>query len=265
MEQVLAPDGERILLGAIDCAYKEFRGELAAGYAIGSLAHGGFAPLVSDIDVVLVLADCTAAARGRVAGVNAAVQRSFDGPLAQRVSIFWSDWAGIRQGAAAGCRLPAIDRLDLLESGRLLYGEDRRVGATLPQRDELICESAEFALGKIDAAYRAELGDPAGLIAAGPRAVTKTTLFPVRFLYTLGTGRIGRNEDAIDWYRGAAEPLVRAAGRWRHDGVDPAAEALLTEQLTGLYLEFAQTYRGALEELGRDDLAQRLEELRRTL
>jgi hypothetical protein len=38
------------------------------------------------------------------------------------------------------------------------------------------------------------------LIAAGVRRLTKLVLFPVRFLYTAATGRVGTNDAAAAWY-----------------------------------------------------------------
>jgi hypothetical protein len=36
---------------------RSFTRRLIAGYALGSLAHGGFSPLVSDVDLGLILED----------------------------------------------------------------------------------------------------------------------------------------------------------------------------------------------------------------
>ncbi|MFF2554215.1 hypothetical protein ACFVUS_24665 [Nocardia sp. NPDC058058] len=251
-------------MAAVAHARREFGANLAACYAIGSLAHGGFAPLVSDVDLAIVLNDATAVDLWEgVARVVDGVEAEVDDLLAQRLSIFWSDWSGVRRGAAPGHRLPAIDRLDLLQSGRLLHGSDYRGPAVVPGRDELLTNSVEFALAKIDRTYCAELHDPARLITEGVRVVTKRVLFPVRFLYTLDTSRIGRNEDAIDWYRGRHHRLVRAAGQWRYGGLDATAEALLSDELIGLYIEFVDAYSGVVAD--RADLAQQLAVLRRRL
>jgi hypothetical protein len=50
-------DGETVLAEAA-ASYRNALGErLIAAYALGSLAHGGFSPLVSDIDLGLVVSD----------------------------------------------------------------------------------------------------------------------------------------------------------------------------------------------------------------
>ena len=52
-----AAAGRAILAEAV-AGYREALGErLLAAYALGSLAHGGFSPLVSDVDLGLVIAD----------------------------------------------------------------------------------------------------------------------------------------------------------------------------------------------------------------
>ena len=49
--------GEVVLVRAVT-AYRAVLGSrLIAGYALGSLAHGGFSPLVSDVDLGLILED----------------------------------------------------------------------------------------------------------------------------------------------------------------------------------------------------------------
>ena len=48
--------GHDVLADAV-AAYTQALGErLVAAYALGSLAHGGFSPLVSDVDLALILA-----------------------------------------------------------------------------------------------------------------------------------------------------------------------------------------------------------------
>ena len=50
-------DGETVLAEAAE-SYRNALGErLIAAYALGSLAHGGFSPQVSDIDLGLVVSD----------------------------------------------------------------------------------------------------------------------------------------------------------------------------------------------------------------
>ena len=254
-------DGNAVLSAALEAAKERLGANLSAAFALGSLAHGGFAPLVSDVDLAVVLGHLDDAASAAIAGIGPVVrERHPASALAARLSVFWGDWESVRRGAGAGGRLPELDRLDLLGSGVLLYGEDRRDGAMRPSKDSLVRQAAEFTLGKFDPAYLASLRDPATLVASGPRPVTKAVLFPVRFRYTLHTGRIGRNDDAAHWHDGDGRELVSAAMRWRLDGIHEAnaAARLLERDLLGLYRRFAAEYVDALEAMGEDGIADRL-------
>jgi hypothetical protein len=155
-----------------------------------------------------------------------------------------------------------VDRLDLIDSGRLLFGTDRRGPAVRPDRATLVRETAEFAVAGFDAEYLRRLRDPGALLASGVRPVTKAVLFPVRFLYTLRTGRIGRNDDAAGWYAGhcSCRSLVDAAMSWRRGGIADhgRAERLLGGELVDLYVQFFDAYRAALADSGEPTLAESL-------
>ena len=254
--------GEDILATTTDSAREVFGDRLSAVFALGSLAHGGFAPLVSDVDVALILNDLsedTADLVGQVKQLS--IARTGD-PLAHRLSIFWSDWHGVRHGPGDGTRLPAVDRLDLLDDGRLLHGVDQRANGNRPDRTELVVDGARFACAKFDDQYLADLHRPELIAAEGPRAATKAALFPIRFLYTLDSGLIGKNDAAAHWYQrtGAHPALAEAAMTWRENGItDPeTATRLLREHLIGVYDEFFDAYRTALLALGNTTTADEL-------
>ncbi len=257
--------GEAVLTRAVDEARRAWGERLLAAYALGSLAHGGFSDLVSDVDLGLVLADPLADGdAARVADVAAAVRAS-GAPLAERLSIFWGTPAILR-GAARGGRFPPLDRLDLARYGRLLFGQDQRQDLATPDRRELVVAATEQALrGLGTAEVVAELSDPAGLVAAGPRHLTKRILFPVRFLYTARTGEIGRNHDAVAHFvaveAGPPAELAAAALRWREAGPAPgddAAVALVGAGIRPLYQRFVADHEQRMRDYGEADLAQRL-------
>jgi hypothetical protein len=214
---------------------------LVSAYAIGSLAHGGFASAVSDVDVTLLVDRCDAGVAGTVEAAVARTRSQLGPGLADRLSVFYGDWPTFAAPPPTA-RLGAIDRLDLMEHGVLLHGVDRRVAdGAAPTRAELLEATARFV-----AARPAQPPPSAELVASGPRPLTKTVLFPVRFLHTHATGRAGANEEAAGWYRDAGRPhvaLVDAALRWRHDPV-PTADAirLLDEHLPGLYEECRRAF-----------------------
>ena len=261
--------GEYVLAATTAVACEVFGDRLDAVFALGSLAHGGFAPLASDVDIVLILTELSSTTPAEITEVVVLAQARAATPLAQRLSVFWADWDGVRHGTLGTARLPAVDRLDLLDAGRLLHGTDRRGGAERPDGDTLVAEGAEFASTKFDDSYLSRLHHPEVLVEDGVRAVTKAVLFPVRFLYTLHTHRIGLNTDAAEWYahHGSHRPLAAAAMQWREQDItDPAAaRELLQEHLVGLYDEFLDTYIDALSGRGQHDHAKALDIRRENL
>jgi hypothetical protein len=255
----VSTDAEAVLAEAVRWARRLFGPELEAAYAIGSLAHGGYAPAVSDVDLALVVRSAGPLTRARIRAVRVLTRRRCGPGPADRLSVFWGRWRDVHHGAAGRVRLPAVDRLDLIGHGRLLSGTDRRAGAVPPTPDDLVLDGVRFALRWYDDARVAVVHDPAGLAARDARTVTKTVLFPVRFLATLQIGRAGANADAVDWYvethRGPAAPLVAAAARWRSEGLGPDAASLLTEHLGVLHREWAAAHRAWLTARGEPEAA----------
>ncbi|HEY4007125.1 MAG TPA: hypothetical protein VGM60_18330 [Pseudonocardia sp.] len=236
--------GDAVLHAAVAVA-REVLGEgLDAAFALGSLAHGSFAPLVSDIDLALVLTEITA---GSADLIDLLVARAPDhSPLERRLSVFWSDWPGVRRGAARG-RLPEVDRLDLIDSGRLIYGVDRRDDAERPSAGAITLDAALFAASRFDEVYLDSVRWPDALLAGGARPVTKAVLFPVRLVYTLHTGRIGQNDRAGRWYQDTGRPghaLAEAALTWRTLGLGDTGRAgvLLAADLPTLYRQLFTEY-----------------------
>jgi hypothetical protein len=253
--------GRVVAARAITAARELFGDSLLSAFLIGSLAHGGFVAEVSDVDVAFVLGDDVAAS-SRMRAVTEAVLDQDQSALAERLSVFWCTAGGLREGRPTG-RLPAIDWLDLLESGVLVHGAALPSDVPRPRPDQLVEDTAEFAVEKWrrDPDWDRRLLDAAGLVDAGRRAASKAALFPVRFLYTLATGRAGGTEDAVAWYtehdRGPSRELVEAAHEWRLQGFSSTSVAteLLSEQLAPLYRQFEREFRPRLVELGRDQLA----------
>jgi hypothetical protein len=206
-----------VLLEAVD-AYRAALGDrLLSAYALGSLAHGGFSELVSDIDLGLILSDPPQASDPDAIQRVAESERRKGSPLHERLSVFWGTPATLGCEQEGG-RFPPSDRLDLLENGRLVAGiDDARARVRRPSTQELVITGAEFALDHLAAVGpptggdRNQLGSlpadgseafeqirsPELLAAQGVRQVTKLVLFPVRFMYTAATGHVGTNADAV--------------------------------------------------------------------
>jgi hypothetical protein len=228
--------GWAVLRAAVEQARAALGERLVAAYAVGSLTHGGFAPDVSDVDGVVIVDRCDAAAGEAIRGVRV------DGDLGARLSLFWGDWATFG-GPPDTARLPPIVRLDLLRHGVAVHGAAPPAGLPEPTPAELLAESAAFAADRL-----ATVPDAAALVAQGRRPLTKTVLFPVRFLATACAGLAGSNDEAVAWYVGAGRPhaaLAAAALRWRTEPVDDAAQAtaLVAAHLPGLYAETIDTYK----------------------
>jgi hypothetical protein len=105
---------------------------------------------VSDVDLGLVLDD-PLRVKDRVT-IRAVARSVKDGGsvLEQRLSVFWGTPATL-QSQRPGGRFPPLDRLDLLDYGRLLTGRDVRAGIARPDGAELLVAGAEFALGYLGA------------------------------------------------------------------------------------------------------------------
>jgi hypothetical protein len=251
--------GEVVLDRAVTAYRAALGSRLIAGYALGSLAHGGFSPLVSDVDLGLILADPVRPEdRTTIDTVSRSV-RAGGSELDQRLSVFWGTPATL-QGQSRGGRFPPLDRLDLLEYGRLLTGTDVRSAVARPDRTELLVAGAEFALGYLGDDMLTEIRAPSRLVSRGPRRVTKIVLFPVRFLFTAQTGQVGTNSLAARHYLASpdapAAALVTAALAWRLE--PPAgdeATVLLSRELIRLYLHYVDDHIARLSAVSQYRLA----------
>ena len=250
--------GEEILLATVDLAQQRWGERLVAAYALGSLAHGGFRPLVSDIDIGFVLADPLRANDGDVVKeVNSTIKAS-GRPFSDRLSIFWGS-----VGNLSGGRFPPLDRLDLNKFGRLVRGRDVRAQLPSATHEELVVVGAEFALWRLardDVA--AKLEDPRALLQSDPKTLTKLILYPVRLLFTARTGDVGRNDAAVAHLvaagDSAASELARTALGWRDSppgASDASAISVISAGLLPLYREFMLDYEPRLREYGRPELA----------
>jgi hypothetical protein len=246
---------DQVVADTVEAARAVFGTEIEAIYTLGSLAHGGFAPLVSDVDVAIVLSATDAETPARIATVQELVVTKASSPLADRLSIFWGDWQAVRTGEGEHFRLGPVDRLDLLDCGQLLQGTDHREPSVRPADDDLILMSADLIASKFTAGYLDGLSANEALVASGPRATTKAVLFPIRFMYTLRNGGIGLNEDSARWYADEELPgamLALKALDWRSEGIDDAdvAVQMLDAELAILHAECLTEYAKHLEGLG---------------
>ena len=137
----------------------------------------------------------------------------------------------------------------------------RSLRAQFPQAEVIVADD-----GSLDAT--ALLKAPERLLSTETvRVVTKLILFPVRFLHTVDTGRVGTTEAAVAHFlaghSGAIAELVRTGFQWRT--APPTGEAektrllpILRSELVPLYLLFLDTYAKRLQEYGLSELSEGL-------
>lgn len=263
-------DGERVLLHAVGLARNLWGDHLVAAYAIGSLAHGGFSVHASDVDVGFILnRPLVEKDAGTVVKLSNEVKGS-GAPLADRLSVFWGSLDTL-SGAAVGGRFPPVDLIDLKQHGRLLAGKDVRAQVRTPTVNELTVASAVFALkSPLLAEAVAHFENPAGLANANIKKLTKTVLYPVRFLYTARTGQTGMNHKAIEHFlaaeAGPAADIARSAYEWRMCPPAPGHASVVQAIQNGLrplYRAFIDDYEQRLRGYGELQLAQAYGEWRR--
>ena len=164
-----------------------------------------------------------------------------------------------------GGRFPAFDRLDLTDHGLLLHGHDVRSELSRPRHRELVLAGERFALDNLGTDARlAQFHDVALIASSGPIHLTKTILFPARFLCLEHTGLITGNGESAGYYcdtfEGPDAELVSQALRWRSEALPSAAviRGLLECGLAPLYARFLDVYVDRAGEYGETDLASRL-------
>jgi predicted nucleotidyltransferase len=157
-------------------------------YRLGSLAHGGFSKIYSDIDVGLLL-NCTEAPVA-ILGLIAEA-KALDAGYGKKLSIFWGNpdfnWG----------RLPVIDRLDLLDHGvPLLYGV--KPNFRRPTKDEIHQEQ----LQSIERNWKSRLPELSRLIALEAKdrkPFIRAILYAARLIYTWDNLTVDSNDRAVEY------------------------------------------------------------------
>jgi hypothetical protein len=191
--------------------------ELLGAYLIGSLAHAGFSLRYSDIDIALVTeAGLSKQALDHMRGQ--AVLLSPD--WSSKVSVFWSD-----RHFSLG-RFPPLDRIDYLDHSIPLMERER----VRPPRPTI--EDVRQYLGGApltDWITKAQRFTSAAMLEQKDhKAYLRTLLYPGRFCYSWLTGRIGSNDDAVDFLGERPVPgldvdLIARALQCRQTASDPDA------------------------------------------
>jgi predicted nucleotidyltransferase len=219
---MLADPNDRARTEAIDFArslvrhWQDVLGtQLLGAYLIGSLAHAGFNRRYSDIDMALIT--MTDLSEDTLDGLKRrAVTLSKDwGP---KVSIFWAD-----RNFDIG-RFPPLDRVDYLDHAVALV-ERERLRPPRPTLEEIrqYLSGATFATW-VDRARSFAAAE--NLESKDHKMYLRTILYPGRFYYSLMTGRIGSNHDAVAFLNqrplmGLDVNLIARALQCREAAADP--------------------------------------------
>ncbi len=206
MDEPLSPDTAaaataRDFAVALAARWQACLGDALLGiYLIGSLAHGGFSRRYSDIDVAVVAeTGLTPADFDAMRADAAAVSIE----LAAKLSIFWTD-----RTFSAG-RFPPLDRADYLDHGVALVERER----VTPARPGL-AEVRAYLTGKPFAAWSQGATQFAALETLEPKShksYLRAHLYPARFVLSFMTGRMGSNDDAVEWLKDRAPPGLDVA------------------------------------------------------
>ena len=242
-----------------------FKERCLAIYIMGSLARGSFSEVASDIDIGIILDGPLRPQDGSIIDsvLSKALARS--ATVQNKVSIFWGSVDSINGVVDAG-RYPPFDRLDLIDHALLLSGQDVRRNLIRPTKKELEISGAEFALDLLGSDERIEEFHNCSLVASkGTVYVTKTVLFPARFIYLERTGEIAGNDVSfqyyVDHFSGYDAALVQRAYQWRQESLPESSDEvveLLNKGLVPLYCRFIDIYRDCLSHYGEGDLSHRL-------
>mgnify|MGYP000225468657 CR=1 FL=1 len=230
-------------------AQEVFGGRCIAVYIMGSIARGGFSEIASDIDIGVILSGDIESSDGvDIENIRSSLIKKHT-TVKNTVSIFWGNIESINGVVDAG-RYPPFDRLDLIDHALLLSGVDIRSEIVKPTKEELEIASADFALDYLGSDERIDEFHNCNLISnKGTVYVTKTILFPARFIYLAKTGKIAGNDVShqyyVDKFAGADSELVRSGYQWRLNALPQElgmVTDLLNDGLVGLYHKFIDIY-----------------------
>jgi hypothetical protein len=260
--------GWRVVDAAVRSARERLGTGLLSAYAIGSLAHGGFSPAVSDVDVALLTDHRGDRDAPAIAAMVAADVRATGHALADRLSVFHAPWARFRDPPPYA-RFPPIDRYDLVHFGILVDGTDQRAAyASAPTADEIREQAVASALDRVTGVQLAvdlrQLEDGGVTL----HDATKIVLWPVRLQHVCDTGEPSGNASAVDHYLRLPDalhrPLVSEALGWRDLRAMPEPRAAL-ERIAGeihdLHAEVFRRLADRFDMPRRDELAARGREL----
>ncbi len=159
-------------------------------YRLGSLAHGGFSSIYSDIDVGILLS-CARSPAGIDTWIADA--KKLNPEYGKTLSVFWGNpeygWG----------RLPVLDRLDLLDHGIPLM-HNRKAEFPRPGKAEI--EGA--LLDSIERSWKPRISELTRLTKLDPaerKPYIRAILYPARLIYSWDALAVDSNDHAVDYLR----------------------------------------------------------------
>ena len=173
----------------------KLRSSLVEAYKIGSLAHGGFSQLYSDLDVGLILG-CPSPPVDMDRTIAEA--KALDNDYGKKLSIFWGNpeftWG----------RLPVLDRLDLLDHGVALLN-NQRARFQRPTAEEVRQELRQ----SVERSWRPKIGELSQLRELEPKdrkPYVRAILYPARLIYSWDNLAVDSNDRAVEYLRNVRPP-----------------------------------------------------------
>jgi hypothetical protein len=164
-------------------------------YKLGSLAHGGFSAVYSDIDVGLLL-DCAEAPAMMTDAL--ATAKELDSEYGKKLSVFWGNpdysWG----------RLPVMDKLDFLDHAVPLL-HDHKPAFRRPTEAEI----HQGLRASFERSYKPRLGELSSLKrleAHQRKPYIRSVLYPARLIYTWDNLAVDSNDRAVDYLHQVRPP-----------------------------------------------------------
>ena len=187
------------ITGYVARVAEHFRSELGPPlvevYKLGSLAHGGFSRIYSDIDVGVLLSCKEPPAEF----ANLVTQaKSLHPDLGKKLSVFWGNpefsWG----------RLPIIDRLDLLDHGVSLLG-DHKANFARPTKIE-IHQALRESIEKSWQPRILEFQALTRLEAKDRKPYVRAILYAARLIFSWDKLAVDSNDCAVEYLHQVQPP-----------------------------------------------------------
>jgi len=160
-------------------------------YRIGSLAHGGFSIVYSDIDVAVILQKPPPQSK-----IDEVLQAAkyVDIDKGARLSLFWSnpsfEWG----------RFPILDQLDLIDHGIRIRGT-QPLDFKRPTLDQARAALLDHVRNYWKQKTEFYSGIPKLNNDKDQKEFVRSFLYPARFLYTWNNGTLGSNDEAVEYIK----------------------------------------------------------------